>query len=634
MESVDALWRVKRAGYQMGGRLGETLSAVVEQWLLVAPLANPAMLEMFADRDVRPYRDLVPWAGEFAGKYLTSAVQVLRATGDERLRTWLGGFVDALVSLQDGDGYLGPWPQGSHLTGTAPNVSGGGATWDAWGHYHILLGLLLWHEETGNATALVAARRIGDLLCDAFLGAQSPRLVDTGESDKNLAPVHGLALLYTITGEDRYRGLAEQLVQEFSAAGPHGPLAGDYLRLALAGRAFHEMPKPRWESLHSIMGMAELYRATGHHDYREAYERIWWSIVRNDRHNNGGFTSDEQATGNPYRPGAIETCCTIAWMAASVEMLKLTGNSVVADELELSTLNAVLGMHAPSGRWATYNTPSDGARFASAHQIVFQARSGSPELNCCSVNSPRGLGMVSDWAIMQCPHGLTINYYGASKATFVLEDGMSLSLHQETDYPASGRILLHVAPSRATELTLHLRIPAWSTDTAVDVNGVRVEGVVAGTYLAVRRHWQEGDTVELNLDLGPHLWVGDHERAGLASIYYGPILLAYDQRDNRARTVRPEPTVFGADPWKTTGAELAVPDLDPRTLIPIPVAWDDWFAPWLLFEVSTVDGTKVRLCDFASAGRTGSLYRSWLPCASAPERPPFTREHPLLSVGI
>ncbi len=462
------------------------------------------------------------------------------------------GFVDALVSLQDGDGYLGPWPQGSHLTGTAPNVSGGGATWDAWGHYHILLGLLLWYEETGNATALVAARRIGDLLCDAFLGAQSPRLVDTGESDKNLAPVHGLALLYTITGEDRYRGLAEQLVQEFSAAGPHGPLAGDYLRLALAGRAFYEMPKPRWESLHSIMGMAELYRVTGHHDYRKAYERIWWSIVRNDRHNNGGFTSDEQATGNPYRPGAIETCCTIAWMAASVEMLKLTGNSVVADEARAFDLECGAGNARSFGAMGDLQYPVRWCPICVGAPDCLSGPLRSPELNCCSVNSPRGLGMVSDWAIMQSPHGLTINYYGASTATFVLEDGMSLSLHQETDYPASGRILLH-GPSRVTELTLHLRIPAWSTDTAVDVNGVRVEGVVAGTYLAVRRHWQEGDTVELNLDLGPHLWVGDHERAGLASIYYGPILLAYDQRDNRARTARAEPTVFGADPGRQRG---------------------------------------------------------------------------------
>ena len=46
------------------------------QWLLPAPHANPGMLEMFRDRDRKPCADMVPWAGEFAGKYLTRAVQI------------------------------------------------------------------------------------------------------------------------------------------------------------------------------------------------------------------------------------------------------------------------------------------------------------------------------------------------------------------------------------------------------------------------------------------------------------------------------------------------------------------------------------------------------------------------------
>src|SRR5258705_511119 len=90
-------------------------------------------------------------------------------------------------------------------------------------------------------------------------------------------------------------------------------------------------------------------------------------------------------------------------------MLRMTGDSVVADELELSLLNSILGYHSPTCRWVTYNTPMDGDRKASAHDIVFQARAGSSELNCCSVNGPRGLGMLSDWALMAGRRGLMLN---------------------------------------------------------------------------------------------------------------------------------------------------------------------------------------------------------------------------------
>ena len=116
----------------LGGAMGDYMRAVTQQWMLVAPRANPAMLDMFRDRDRRPYRNMVPWAGEFAGKYLTSAVQLLRLTDDSALRACVKEFVDELLACQAEDGYLGPWPARYRLRGTAPNVGGKkGPTWDA-----------------------------------------------------------------------------------------------------------------------------------------------------------------------------------------------------------------------------------------------------------------------------------------------------------------------------------------------------------------------------------------------------------------------------------------------------------------------------------------------------------------------
>jgi DUF1680 family protein len=599
--------RMPETRFDFEGCVASYLSGVTEQWLKVAPRSNPAMLEMFRDRDRLPRRDLVPWAGEFAGKYLTAAVQVYRARPDADLKTFVAGFVGRLIAVQAEDGYLGPWPKDSRLTGQAPNAGqSGGPTWDAWGHYHVMVGLLLWHEETGDPAALACVRNIGDLICRKF---KTARLVDTGSTEMNLAVIHSLGLLYERTAEEEYRQMAEKICAEFAFKAAKGaPMAGDYLNAALAGKEFFQMPKPRWESLHPIMGLAELFWITGEERYRRAFEHIWWSIVKLDRHNNGGFSSGEQAQGNPYHPGAIETCCTIAWSAMSVEMLRLTANSIVADELELSTLNSVLGLHSPTGRWVTYNTPMDGTRKASAHEIVFQARAGSPELNCCSVNGARGLGLISDWALMGEQEDLILNWYGPSVITTKLPDGISVTFRQKTDYPRDNHIRLEVFPSEPSRFGLKLRIPYWSRSTRVTVNGEVVEGALAGAYLKLDRTWRAGDKVQLELDFTLHYWVGERECARKTSIYRGPILLTFDRRFN---TMDPD----------------AVPELDGRGLAGRLVPTPDWLPPILLVELSAANGQAVRLCDFASAGADGSPYRSWLPVTGVTQTE-FSRSNP------
>jgi len=619
---------------RIGGFVGNYLNAITEQWLLVAPKANPGMLEMFRDRDASPLRDMVPWAGEFAGKYLTGDVQVLRATDDPRLKAWLKDFVRILMGLRNADGYLGPWPSKHGLTNCAPNCRNGRPTWDTWGHYHLMLGLMLWHEETRDKEALACVTSIADLLCRKYLGRKKTRLVDTGSTEMNLAPVHSLCILYRKTKSKRYLKLALQLVDEFAARSKGQPLAGDYLRQALQGTEFFQTPKPRWESLHPIMALADLYWITGENRYRHAFEQIWWSIVKLDRHNNGGFSSGEQATGNPFHLAAIESCCTIAWTAMSVEMLKLTGNSIVADELELTMFNSVVGMHSSTGRWATYDTPMNGTRRASAHAIVFQAHEGTPELNCCSVNTPRGFGMLSDWGLMKDREGLVLNYYGPSALTAKPKLGLSVTLTQETEYPLDGKIVIYVKPSRSCEFALKLRIPHWSTRTKIRLNNQVVRGAKAGSYLKIDRKWKAGDRICVALDMSFSLWRGERECEGLASVYRGPILLAYDHRYNLPNAKKGKLQVRDLEKWDPATCMLSIPPIDARSMKLRRVQWPDWLPPLLLLEFKAADGRTVRLCDFGSAGEAGTPYCSWLPVRHCPKAPEFSRENPLRSSRV
>ena len=567
------------ARFEFGGVLGDRIEANLNQWLLTAPDANPGMTEMFRVRDRRPAPELVPWAGEFVGKYLLSAIQARRMTRSDELDRLVRRVIDEVIAGQDADGYIGPFKKNERLLGQ----------WDLWGHYHVMLALLMYHQDTGYQPAMDAACKAADLVCKTYLDTHR-RVFDAGSQEMNMAVIHALGRLYRATGREPYLRMMRHIEEDWQRA-------GDYLRTGVAGTKFYLTPKPRWESLHDLQGLVELHLITGQPEYRQAFLSHWRSIARYDRHNNGAFSTGEGAVGSPFRPGAIETCCTVAWMAITLDALSLTGESTAADELEWSLFNAMLGAQHPTGRWWTYDTPMDGTRAASAHAIVFQARAGTPELNCCSVNGPRSLGMTSEWAVMLDKQGPVLNYYGPCTITLPNVAGGSLTLTQETRYPAEGLIKLAVSPARPAAFVLRLRIPAWSKNTTVRINGQAIEGARPGSYLAIEREWKSGDVIEFALDMAPRYTTGEAEKAGMASLYRGPLLLAYDQHFN------------AFDPEK-----VPTIDLDKLKLTPVTAA--DRFPPTVLFDLAAADGSLVRLCDYATAGAHGTHYRSWLPAVN------------------
>lgn len=579
---------IPSAKFQFDGVLGQRVKANVENWLLVAPDKNPELCEVFAHREANSEPPLVPWVGEFAGKYLVSAVQAMRMSDDPRLRETAEKVVARVIQLQAEDGYLGPWPKKEQLL----------KHWDLWENYHVMLGLLLWSEQTGDAKALAAVRKAADLICQTFLDT-GRSVNEAGSQEMNMGVIHVMAILYRKTGEPRYLNMAKMVLKDFEQA-------GDYYCQGLKGEEFFRTPRPRWESLHSLQGLAELYRITGDEDFRRAFLHHWASIRRFDMHNTGGFSSGEQATGNPYANQPIETCCVIAWETVMIDALRLTGDSTIADDLELATFNAVAGAQHPSGQWCTYNTPMDGKRIPSHDDIAFQARPGGMFLNCCSVNGPRGLGMLSEWGVMQSDTGLTVNFYGPMRAEVKLADSTPVEIEEKTEYPIGDTVKIKFRSSAEKNIPIAFRIPAWSSQTAVSFNGDRLPSPKAGHYLTITRNWRPDDEVTLKFDFALRYESGDLEQAGKISLYRGPILLAADDRFNTKET-------FNIDVAKFNAAQpIAMDATILKAAGPYP--------PWLVMDLPSESGKPVRLIDFASAGAKRNEYQSWLPVFNA--RPP------------
>lgn len=561
---------------------GETCALarkVTDNWLLGIAETNPAILGMFRDRDVRPCRDLLPWSGEFAGKYLTSAHAVYRLTGDGRLREYVLGFIGDLLACQDGDGYLGCYSRACRLTGaSSQNPGAPGATWDAWSHYHVMYGLYLWYGVTGDRRMLDAVLRAADLFLNTFYNGR-PRLVSIGSAEMNLAPLHIFAMLYGETGERKYLDFALEIEKDLE-----DEAAGDYIRHSLNGLEFYQCPKPRWESLHVVMGILEMHRCTGEARYLSVAKQIFYSILETDVHNTGAFSTDEMAIGHPYKNGAVETCCVVAYNALACAILEETGDNRVADFLELSHCNAVMGAFSPTGRWSTYDTPMEGTRCASFHSIGFQCRPGSPELNCCSVNAPRGLGMLHRWAVAEKDGVLRVNAFEPMRVTAL----SGLEMEITGAYPADGRVRIRLRSREACRVAV--RIPAWSARTQAALNGVPL-AAAAGQYLELEREWQD-DVLDIAFDFGVRMQDGDRDCKGKKSVYCGPVLYGFDASLNPHIDIDAMPAIPAGDLARAAPS----PQRDGGMLLKLDCG--------------------VTLSDFRSLGRNGSRYTTWLPVSA------------------
>jgi len=144
---------------------------------------------------------------------------------------------------------------------------------------------------------------------------------------------------------------------------------------------------------------------------------------------------------------------------------------------------------------------------------------------CCSGTFPQ---IAADYRIscyFRDPQGVYVNLYLPSEVRWS-EGSNRISLSQTGAYPKSPEIRLQFALDRPAEFTLHLRIPEWTQDAVLSVNGARSPaGVAPGAFSAIRREWKSGDRVELELPLRLRLEPLDSGHPDLVALLSGPLVL-------------------------------------------------------------------------------------------------------------
>lgn len=118
---------------------------------------------------------------------------------------------------------------------------------------------------------------------------------------------------------------------------------------------------------------------------------------------------------------------------------------------------------------------------------------------------------------------LTVNLYTPSVLTWSARD---ITIAQTTSYPTGDTTTIKVTSSTSSSWTMRLRIPGWTSNATVSVNGVAQNiATTPGSYADLTRTWTSGDTVTLRLPMRVIVQPAN-DNPNVAAITYGPVVLA------------------------------------------------------------------------------------------------------------
>jgi DUF1680 family protein len=490
----------------------------------------------------RPTTPVMYWDSDI-GKWIEMASYTLATQYDAKLEAEIDSIIARIAKAQQPDGYFNTYFIRREPAKRWTNLRDWHELYCAG---HLMEAAVAHAQATGKTSLLDIMCRYADHIATMFGPGPSQRRGYCGHPEVELA----LVRLYHHTGEQRYLDLARYFVDERGRQ-PHyfdqeararGEEPKDYFHSNYQYSQSHMPVREQTQvvghavrAMYLYSAMADLAGETGDAALRAACDRLWADLTGKRLYvtgglgpsaRNEGFTTDYDL---PNETAYAETCAAIGLIFWSHRLLQIDGDARYADMMELALYNGAISGLARDGEHFFYDNPL--ASRGDHHRWQWH------RCPCCPANIGRLVASLGQYVYSTGRDEAAVHLYIRGRAQLTLA-GTNVALTQETNYPWDGAVTIGVAPERASEFTLRLRIPGWCPSAKVSVNDTQVD--VASNldkgYVQLRRRWQPGDRVTLALDMPiTRLYAHPDVRAdlGRVALKRGPIVYCLEAVDHK-----------------------------------------------------------------------------------------------------
>ncbi len=418
---------------------------------------------------------------------------------------------------------------------------------------HMIEAAVAYAECTGKTRLLEIMCGMADHIYQHF--------VEEGAEGYPGHPEIELALmrLYHSTGVERYKELAlhfinvrgvnsdyyskEQAKRGWTVWGAN-PVDKEYTQCDAPVRELKKATGHAVRAVYLYTGMADAAVETGDQELANACETLWDNITRHRMYVTGAigsayegeaFTKDDHL---PNDTAYAETCAAIGLIFFSNKMLYLARHGKYADVMERALYNCVLAGMQLDGTKFFYVNPLEVlpgiSGEAKTHKHALPVRPKWFTCACCPPNVARLLASVAEYAWHMVQGTLFSNLFIAG--TLDAGDSLGGKVSLRTSYPYDNKVEYHFEPQgEKMSMTLAVRMPAWSRETKITLNGKASDCEIRDGYAYLHGDFGTDDVVTVEFDMAVRrVYTSNRVSAntGRAAVQRGPLIYCAEGVDN------------------------------------------------------------------------------------------------------